>query len=323
MRSFNVRGVRGVRSVRSVRGGSAFATGLVLLAATTASMTMGCDKLGLGKKDGDGGSTSTGGGLGSIFDSTFEGEITMNVSSKPSSPGSPAKEAPKSLTLGLKTPRVRIDAGADLAPGNPMLAGGVAFIVDPPAKKGYALINAQKKAVVIDFDKSKGGFKPPGGGGGAPGSPGHAEDPPKIENTHKKDTIAGYTCEIWKITSKTSHAEACLAEKIKWIDFTDLVVQSPAFAAIAAVSDFNHLPLRIVSFDDKNVEEGRMEVTKVDKKKLPDNHFSVPPDFQIVELNALIAGFMGGPPGGPPGGAIPGGPGHRPGVPPGFTPPKR
>jgi hypothetical protein len=297
-------------------GERALTAGLLIAIAATASMTTGCDKLGLGKKDADGGSAS-GGGLGSIFDSTFEGEVTMNVSSKPSSPTA-AKEAPKSLTLGLKTPRVRIDAGADLAPGNPMLAGGVAFIIDPPAKKGYALINAQKKAVVIDFDKSKGGFKPPGGGG-SPGSAGKAEDPPKIENTGKKDTIVGYTCDIWKITSKTSHAEACLAEKIKWIDFTDLLVQSPAFAAIAAVSDFNHLPLRIVSFDDKNVEEGRMEVTKIDKKKLPDNHFSVPPDFQIVELNALIAGFMGG----PPGGAIPGGPGHRPGVPPGFTPPKR
>jgi hypothetical protein len=311
-------------SMVRVRGGRGSATGLFLVAiAAVATGSLGCDKLGLGKTNPDGG--STGGGLGSIFDSTFEGEITMNVSSKPSTPGSAAKEAPKSLLLGLKTPRVRIDAGAELAPGNPMLAGGVAFIVDPPAKKGYALINAQKKAVVIDFDKSKGGFKPPGGGGGAPGSPGHTEEPPKIENTHKKDTIAGYTCEIWKITSKTSHAEACLAEKIKWIDFTDLAVQSPSFAAIAAVSDFNHLPLRIVSFDDKNVEEGRMEVTKVDKKKLPDNHFSVPPDFQIVELSALLASFMGGPPGGGPGGpgGIPGGPGHRPGLPPGFVPPKR
>jgi hypothetical protein len=298
------------------RGGRALATGLFLVLATT---TVGCDKLGLGKKDGDGG--STGGGLGSIFDSTFEGDISFNVSSRPSSPTAP-KEAPKSLVLGLKTPRIRIDAGAELAPGNPMLAGGVAFIVDPPAKKGYALINAQKKAVVIDFDKKTGGFKPPSVGGGSPSAPSHPEDPPKIENTGKKDTIAGYTCEIWKITSKTSHAEACLAEKIKWIDFTDLAVQSPSFAAIAAVSDFNHLPLRIVSFDDKGVEEGRMEVTKVDKKKLPDNHFSVPPDFQIVELSALLAGFMGGPPGGPPGG-IPGGPGHRPGLPPGFVPPKR
>ena len=300
-----------------VSGRNALATALVLVAATT---SVGCDKLGLGKKDGDGGSTSS--GL-SIFDSTFEGEVTMNVSSKPSS-ATAAKEGPKSFLVGLKTPRVRVDAGPDLAPGNPVLAGGAALIIDPPAKKGYALVNAQKKAIVIDFDKSKGGFKPPSLGPGGPSGSASNEEPPKIENTHKKETIAGFTCEVWKITSKTSHAEACLAEKIKWIDFTDLAVQSPSFAAIAAVSDFNHLPLRVVSFDDKNVEEGRMEVTKVDKKTLPANHFAVPPDFQVVELNAFIASMMGAPPGGVPGGP-PGGfgaPGHRPGLPPGFVPPK-
>ena len=281
--------------------------------ALVATTSLGCDKLGLGKKDGDGGSSSSsGGGALSFLDSTFEGEITMNVQGKAGS-----KEGPKSLLVSLKTPRVRVDAGAELAPGNPFLAGGLAFIVDPPAKKGYALINSQKKAVVLDFDKAKGGFKPPSMGGGPSGAGGPPEDPPKIEKIGKKDTIAGYSCEVWKITSKTGHAEACLAEKLKWIDFTDLAIQSPAFAAIVAVSDFNHLPLRVVAFDDKNVEEGRMEVTKLDKKKIADTHFAVPPDFQIVELSQLLGGGFGGPPGaGGPGG------GRRPGfVPP--APPRR
>ena len=157
----------------------------------------------------------------------------------------------------------------------------------------------------------------------APPAPsGPPEDPPKIEKTGKKDTIAGYTCEVWKITSKTSHAEACLAEKLKWIDFTDLAIQSPSFAAIAAVSDFNHLPLRIVTFDDKNVEEGRMEVTKIDKKKLADatsrsrrtsrSWSSRRCSVASVDRPAVFRGP-----------AVPGGPGHRPGLPPGFVPPKR
>jgi hypothetical protein len=293
--------------------------GLALLATTS----LGCDKL-TGKKDADGGAASSDGGALSFLDTTFEGEVTMNVSGKPGS-----KDAtPKSFVVSLKSPRVRADIGAEVAPGNPMLAGGVALLLDPPAKKGYALLNAQKKAVVLDFDKSKGGFKPPSLGGGPSGGAGAPpEDPPKIEKTGKKETIAGYTCEIWKITSKGNHAEACLAEKLKWIDFTDLAIQSPAFAAIAAVSDFTHLPLRVVSFDAANVEEGRMEVSKIDKKKLADAHFQVPADFQVVELSALFAG-LGGPPGaggpGGPGGF--GGPGRRPGLPPGFvppTPPKR
>jgi hypothetical protein len=291
-----------------------FAVVLALLAAATTSL--GCDKI-LGKKDADGGSASGGGAL-SFLDTTFEGEVTMTVSGKAG-----AKDGPKSFLVSLKSPRVRADIGADVSPGNPMLAGGVALLVDPPAKKGYALLNAQKKAVVLDFDKSKGGFKPPslGGPSGAGAPP---EDPPKIEKTGKKETIAGYTCEVWKITSKKDHAEACLAEKLKWIDFTDLAIQSPSFAAIAAVSDFTHLPLRIVTFDDKNVEEGRMEVSKVDKKKLADTLFAVPADFQVVELQALLGGMFAPPGAGGPG--APGG-GRRPGLPPGFTiptpPPKR
>ena len=283
--------------------------------ALVAMATLGCDKLGLGKKDADGGPSSGGGAL-SFLDSTFEGEITMNISSSKSA----SKDGPKSVLLSLKSPRVRVDAGPELAPGNPMLAGGVAFIVDPPAKKGYALITAQKKAVVLDFDKAKGGFKPPGVGGGPGGSGAPPEDPPKFEKTGKKDTIAGYTCEVWKITSKKTHAEACLAEKIKWIDFTDLAIDSPVFAAMVAVSDFNHLPLRVVAFDDQSVESGRVEVTKLDKKKLADTKFAVPADFQVVELSALLGGMFGGPPGT--------GPGRRPGGVPhdqpplGFPPPK-
>jgi len=283
----------------------ALAAALALLATTT----LGCDKLGLGKKDADGGSASSGGGALSFLSPTFEGEVKISVSGKAAS-----KDMPKSILLSLKSPRVRADIGADAAPSNPMLAGGVGLLIDPPAKKGYTLLNAQKKAVVLDFDEAKGGFKPPSLGGGRSGAGAPPEDPPKIEKTGKKDTVAGYSCEVWKITSKANHAEACLAEKITRIDFTDIAIQSPAFAAIVAVSDFNHLPLRIVSFDDKNVEEGRMEVTKVDKKKLADAQFTVPADFQIVELSALLAGF-GAPPGA-------GGSGGRRPLPPSFVPPQ-
>lgn len=286
------------------------ARGALLVAAiASAFAATGCDKLGLGKKNTDGGTEATGGGVLSILDSAFEGDVTMNVSS---SSGGAAKP-PKTLVLGLKMPKLRVDAGADLDPTNPMLAQGVAFILDTPAKKGYALINSQKKAVILDFDKAKGGLKLPGASA-SPARPGAAaEPPPKIEKTGVKDTVAGYSCEVWKITSKKGdHVEACLAERLKWIDLTQLAIESPEFAAIAAVSDFNHLPLRVVTFNAANVEEGRMVVTKVDKKKLDDARFVVPADFQVVELSAMLGAFMTG------GAGLAG----RPGLPPGFVPPQ-
>lgn len=292
--------------------------GLTAALIACATFAGGCDKLGLGGKGGaDGGTSSSGGGgLFSFLDKSFEGEVTMNVSGKGVGGNGAAGAKPKTLLFGLKSPKVRIDAGADVAADNPMLAQGAAFIIDPPAKKAYALITAQKKAIVFDFDKAKGGLKVPKLGGGAPSAPSAPADPPKIEKTGKTEVIAGFQCEVWKITSKTGRADACLAEGIKWIDLSDIGLQSPEFAAVAAVSDFNHFPLRMVAFDEKNVETSRMEATKIEKKKLDDTRFVVPPDFQVVDLNALLGGFQ------PPGGGI--APGKRPpGLPPGFVPPKR
>src|SRR4029077_17002037 len=111
------------------------------------------------------------------------------------------------------------------------------------------LMHARKQAMVIDLDKAKQGGLPGFGGAGAgkPGTPSAPTDKPSIEKTGKKDTVAGYSCEIWKITPKDgTHAEACLAEGIKWIDITDLGVHSPEMAAAAALTDLNHFPLRLV-----------------------------------------------------------------------------
>jgi hypothetical protein len=295
---------------------------LGLVACALGAGATGCDKLGLGKKDADGGTASGGGGgLFSFLDKNFEGEVTMNVSGKGMGSGSGGAAAkPKTLVFELKSPKVRIDAGSDLEAGNPMLAQGAAFIVDPPAKKAYALIIAQKKAIVFDFDKAKGGLKVPKLGGGAPSAApsGAPSDPPKIEKTGKTEIVAGYQCEVWKITSKTGRADACLAEGIKWIDLTDIGLQSPEFAAVAAVSDFNHFPLRMVAFDEKNVETSRMEATKIEKKKLDDSRFAVPPDYQVVDLAALLGGFQ--PSAGVGSGRRP--PGLPPGVP-AFVPPQQ
>lgn len=271
--------------------------------------TSACDKLGLGKKDPDGGTTTTGGGFGGLSflgGGTFEGEITMNVTGHNAGKGG----GPHTMIMGVKSPKLRIDTVGNVGTDNPMLAQGAGFIIDPPAKKAYMLMPAQKKAVVIDFEKMKALRGAPGGRPGpAAGVPSPA-DPPKIEKTGKKEVIAGYECEDWKITSKTSHADLCVAEGIKWIDLGDLGLASPEATLAIAASDLNHFPLKVVSYDDKNVETTRMEATKIDKKKLDDARFTVPPDFQLVDMSAMLGGLQGI------------GSGRPPGFPPGFVPPQ-
>jgi hypothetical protein len=162
-------------------------------------------------------------------------------------------------------------------------------------------------AMVVDFEKMK--SMPKGQIPGMPNAPRGTpttapSQPPKIDKTGKKDVVAGYSCEIWNITSEGKKMEACVAEGLTWIDLTDLGVSSPELAVGAVATEANRFPMRVISFDAKGAEETRMEVTKVDKKKLDDARFVVPPDYRVVDMAQMMGGF----------GSIPGGPS--------FTPPK-
>jgi hypothetical protein len=265
-----------------------------------------CDKIpGLAKKDAEGGAGGGGGAL-SFLGGTFEGEITMKVSGAGGGPGG----GPKVMVFGIKNPKVRLDATGG-APDNPTQS--VVVIIDPPTKKGFALLVAQKKAMLIDFDKAKRGAS------GLPGSktaPGGLTEVPSIEKTGKKEVIAGYECENWKITSKSSRADMCVAEGIKWVDLSDLGMGSPEVALAAAATDANRFPLRVIAYDAKGAETSRMEATKIDKKTLDASRFVVPPDYQVIDMSAMLGGI-----GAPGGRGLPAGFNPQ-GLPPGFTPPK-
>ncbi|AKU99539.1 hypothetical protein AKJ09_06203 [Labilithrix luteola] len=298
------------------------------MAICAGAATAACNKIpGLSKGDADGGSSQgsgSGGGILSFLGGNFEGELTMQLTNHEG--GKPA--TPKTLVFGLKSPKVRIDVPADIAPGNPMLGGGAGVVIDPPQKKAYALLPAQKKAIVIDFSKPKEQRLPQlpsmPSQPGKPSMPSTPPEPPKVEKTGKKDVIAGYECDEWKITSKTNRADVCVAEGIKWIDLTDLGMESPELALAAAMSDVNRFPLRAVVYDQNNVETTRMVATKIDKKKLDDARFVVPPDYQVVDLAAMFSAFAGAGAGAP-GAAGAGLPPtfHSGKLPPGFPPPKR
>ncbi len=275
-------------------------SGPLLAAALVASFAVastGCDKV----------KSMAGGAGGSLFGGDFEGEITMAASSK----SKPASAGPTTLVFGIKKPKLRIDATGNTGSNNPMLGSeGASVIIDPPQKKGWALMPAQKKAIVLDFEKMKGmsaamkpGVTKTGGGGTGAGAP-----PPTIEKTGKKDTVAGYACEIWKVTQNDGRrAEICVAEGITWMDLSDLGWSNPEITVAAALGSANHFPLRIVSYDAKGTEDTRLEATKIDKKKLDDAHFVVPPDYQVIDLSQMLGnlgnlGQMGAPPSGMPSG---------------------
>jgi hypothetical protein len=251
------------------------------LLAAALSTSVACSKIAdLGKRD-DGGAS---GGLLSFLDRPFEGEITMAVTGRASGKGGPA-----SLVYGVKSPNIRLDIQGSKSA---MLGSDPVILAEPGTKKVYALLPKDKKAFLIDVEKVKsvrGMAKGLGGLGAAMDTP----NPPTVDRTGKHDVVAGYGCEIIKVTSKLWRAETCLAEGIRWIDITDLGMESPELAAAAAVTDLNHFPLRIVTFDASNVEVVRMTATKIEKKSMDSAHFSVPTDYQVVDLAQMFGSLPG------------------------------
>lgn len=233
----------------------------VLLAAgfVSALSTSGCSKI--AKQ------------AGLSFGGDFEGEITMNATRAQGS-------GPTQMVFGIKKPKYRVDATGNVGASNPMMSGGSTLLLDPPAKKGYALQPALKKAVVIDFDKMKAANVP--GASTGPGTKSN-QPPPKVEKTGKKETIAGYDCEIWYVTPNNGpKSELCMADGITWIDLGDLGWSSPEMTIGAVATGANKFPLRIASGDTK------LEATKIEKKKLDDSRFVVPPDYQVIDVSAMM-----------------------------------
>ena len=166
---------------------------------------------------------------------------------------------------------------------------------------------SQKTAMLIDLNQLK---NLPGGGlPGAPSGPrgvptAAPSKPTSITNTGKKDTVAGYQCDIWEIISDAKKSDICFAEGITWVDVSSLGISSPELSFAAIATEANHFPLRVVGYNAAGAEDMRMEATKIEKKTLPDTDFVPPADYKVIDMAAMMQG-LGGKPGAPGGLPVP------------------
>jgi hypothetical protein len=291
---------------------------LLLAVSLAASLSFGCKKSNPDGTGGGGGSGSTDSpALASLLNG-FEGEIDITAKDK-------SNATPTPFTLFAKTGKLRGDIPEKLvgARGANMLGPHAYVIFDSTAKKIEIVSDAQKQAMVIDLNKSGEQLKGLGGGGGMPhGGGGSAPQGPttKITKTGKYDTVAGYKCENWDVTSDHKEGTVCVAQEgISWFSIPMTGIPTEHLWAMELM-DGKHFPLRFVGYEkDGTTEEARVEVTKIDKKSLPDAQFTYPPTYKVIDLGQMLAG-LGGMPGMP--GAMPGGmPGGMPsGWPPGAGP---
>lgn len=194
----------------------------------------------------------------------FEGEITMNTSDPP--------RPPRTITYDVKGLKLRFDAPAE---GGPMAGGYVIF--DTQTKTMTAVNDAKKTAMVMTA------------GGMNPAAP-PAEPKPTVEKTGKMDTVAGYSCEIWKMSDAAGgeKSEVCVA---KGIAFPVMGHQRHSAGWMSSLEDA--FPLRAVTYDASGKEKSRMEVTKIDRKPIDDAKFQVPAGYQTTSMDEMMKNLGG------------------------------
>jgi hypothetical protein len=257
------------------------------------------------------GAASASAGLG-VLDG-FEGEI--GVSAKGKLAGKEGNAVPANFTLLVKDGKFRFDVPEGIAGAQAM---GKAYVLVMPAdKKLYAVLDDKKQAVLLDLDKLATQAKAFGGASAHHQS--SSGTPPQVEKTGKTDTVAGYKCEIWHIVSAKSVGDLCIAEQgTAWFHIPLSGVPAE-YAWAAEITDGKHFPLRFVA-SENGVEQGRVEVTSIQKKALSADQFQVPAGYAILNLEQMLGAMLGGMPGGMPG-MPPGTPGMPAGLPSGFVMP--
>src|SRR5580658_1745175 len=242
----------------------------------------------------------------------FEGEIDLVAKS-----WDPARPS-ENVNMLVHNDRIRLDSipGTDAASA----FGGNAYLLFRVADKKLDIVAAPRKQVFeLDLsnpDNLKSLAK------AAPAAKGHPnatpEPPPKLTKTGKKETIAGYSCEDWEVTSGKDHRKKqsfCIADLASSFFHLPLPELPAEYGFAQELLDGQHFPLRVITYDDHTgAESGRLEVTKFDPHPLDPKKFEIPTGYAVVDLMQMLGAFANG------AGHIPGMPSGLPSGLPGVPP---
>lgn len=203
-------------------------------------------------------------GLGTLIDLVgFEGEIELSIGL-----GSSAglKMAPLTMTLLARGQRIAYDMG-------PVLSGGSRIVVDGGERKAYFINDKAAEYTVTDLGATTGTTT-----GTATTSTAAA---PKITKGRGRDRIAGYDCEVWEVTEGSHTVEVCAARGLSFLGiglaFGNITRGASGWAS--AIASAGYFPMRAVERDTAGAEVWRCEVTRIDKKSVPEAKVSVPAGY--------------------------------------------
>lgn len=217
----------------------------------------------------------------------FEGEVSVLARSR----NQKRQMAP--ITLQIKGDKVRFAVPEGAVAGKASIDKSAHVIVQPSQKR-LALVQPQRKQVVqIDLEKLGDQLKSL-----APSDKTAQQAEaraPELKKTGTMSEVAGRRCEEWEVTDADGEkARLCIArDRTSW--FALPTIGLPAEHSWAReLFDGAHLPLRAIDLDASGAEEGRIEVTKLEKKAIADATFEVPADFETIDLAAMLGGLMAG-----------------------------
>jgi hypothetical protein len=126
-----------------------------------------------------------------------------------------------------------------------------------------------------------------------------------VERTGKSEKIAGYACEVWRITDKDTkklEQEICVAKGFGrsatfWLD-PKQVQRSSQPGWVKQLVNEGGFGLRTIHYGDDGKESSRTETTAIERKSLDDALFVMPADYTKMNGEALMRGAAGGATGG-------------------------
>ncbi|HEY1960395.1 MAG TPA: DUF4412 domain-containing protein [Polyangiaceae bacterium] len=196
----------------------------------------------------------------------FEGEITMQMTDE----GRP----PRTMLYAVKGNKMRFDVPGRGAEGDSYA------IMDGDTKKMVTVTDSKKMAFEMDMNAA--------GNPMAAAAAANAAAKPNVEKTGKTDTVAGYSCEEWKITEPNGDkTDLCAA---KGISFPSMGRSAPSWAGELGEGFF---PLRVVTTDSAGKEKSKMEVTKIEKKTEDASRFEVPAGYKTMNMGDMMKGLGG------------------------------
>jgi hypothetical protein len=211
----------------------------------------------------------------------FEGKVTMTMTAAGS------KEGPQTISYSIKEGYMRMDMAS--------AKGGGAFITDIKNRQIIIIMDQQRMYMVKDLPDPASYQKPASAGGLA--APASTPSDVSFKDTGQKDTIAGYACEKYEVTSSKGTTDIWATDQLGMFGGLSMggapgrrPSAPSAWESVLKGSGF--FPMRVVSNDGG--KQFKLEVTQVEKESLPDSMFTPPDGYRKFDLGAMMSGAFQG-----------------------------